>query len=45
MSESATEQVIEALKQVILDFNHNLTEQFSENFKQLNEADHKLVDR
>lgn len=44
MSKSATEQVIEALKQVIVDFNNNLTEQFGENFKQLNEAVHKLVE-
>ena len=44
LSKSATEQVIEALKQVISDFNNNLTEQFGENFKQLNEAVHKLVD-
>lgn len=38
LSKSATEQVIEALKQVISDFNSNLTEQFGDNFKQLNEA-------
>ncbi|AYV13362.1 MotA/TolQ/ExbB proton channel family protein [Shewanella algae] len=44
LSKSATEQVIEALKQVIVDFNNNLTEQFGENFKQLNEAVHKLVE-
>ncbi len=44
LSKSATEQVIEALKQVIVDFNNNLTEQFGENFKKLNEAVHKLVE-
>lgn len=44
LSKSATEQVIEALKQVICDFNNNLTEQFGENFKQLNDAVLKLVD-
>jgi len=44
LSKSATEQVIEALKQVITDFNNNLTEQFGENFKQLNAAVIKLVD-
>ncbi|PSU24472.1 hypothetical protein CTM97_00570 [Photobacterium phosphoreum] len=38
ISKSATEQIIDALKQVISDFNHNLTEQFGDNFKQLNEA-------
>ena len=44
LSKSATETVIEALKQVIVDFNRNLTEQFGENFKQLNEAVFKLVE-
>ena len=44
MSKSATEQVIEALKQVITDFNNNLTEQFGDNFKQLNEAVLHLVE-
>ena len=43
LSKSATETVIEALKQVITDFNQNLTEQFGENFKQLNEAVKELV--
>lgn len=43
LSKSATETVIEALKQVIGDFNKNLTEQFGENFKQLNEACKELV--
>lgn len=44
LSKSATEQVIDALKQVITDFNNNLTEQFGENFKALNEAVLKLVE-
>jgi DNA anti-recombination protein RmuC len=44
LSKSATEQVINALKEVIADFNRNLTEQFGDNFKQLNEAVEKLVD-
>jgi hypothetical protein len=43
LSKSATETVIEALKQVIIDFNNNLTEQFGDNFKQLNEAVKELV--
>tara|TARA_R110001592_G_scaffold97579_1_gene279497 strand:+ start:1712 stop:3511 length:1800 start_codon:yes stop_codon:yes gene_type:complete len=43
LSKSATETVIEALKQVITDFNNNLTEQFGENFKQLNDAVKELV--
>lgn len=44
LSKSATETVINALKEVITDFNHNLTEQFGENFKQLNQAVLKLVE-
>lgn len=43
LSKSATEQVIEALKQVIVDFNNNLIEQFGENFKALNQACLELV--
>ncbi len=43
MSKSATEQVIDALKTVIQDFNNKLTEQFGENFKQLNTAVGELV--
>ncbi|NVK30195.1 MAG: hypothetical protein HWE20_04285 [Gammaproteobacteria bacterium] len=43
MSKSATEQVINALKEVISDFNNNLTEQFGDNFKKLNEAVLELV--
>lgn len=38
MSRSATEQVINALKDVIVDFNEKLTEQFGDNFKELNAA-------
>lgn len=44
LSKSATEQVINALKDVITDFNKNLTEQFGENFKRLDESVKKLVD-
>ncbi|MBE8717209.1 hypothetical protein [Cellvibrio polysaccharolyticus] len=43
LSKSATEQVIEALKQVIQDFNNNLIEQFGQNFKELNSAVRELV--
>jgi len=43
LSKSATEQVIEALKEVIVDFNQNLTEQFGDNFKALDESVKKLV--
>jgi len=44
LSKSATQQVIEALKQVIQDFNNNLIEQFGSNFEQLNLAVVKLVE-
>lgn len=44
LSKSATEQVINALKDVITDFNNNLTEQFGENFKRLDDSVKKLVD-
>ncbi|PWI34737.1 hypothetical protein DI392_00170 [Vibrio albus] len=44
LSKSATEQVINALKDVITDFNNNLTEQFGDNFKRLDESVKKLVD-
>jgi hypothetical protein len=43
LSELGSKQLIEALKDVIRDFNNKLTEQFGENFKQLNEAVGKLV--
>lgn len=44
LSKSATEQVIEALNNVISDFNEKLSEQFGENFARLDSAVHKLVD-
>jgi gas vesicle protein len=44
LSKSATETIIAALKDVISDFNNNLTEQFGENFKRLNDAVFKLVE-
>lgn len=44
LSKSATETVIEALSKVITDFNTNLTEQFGQNFKELNLAVTKLVE-
>lgn len=43
LAKSATDQVIEALRQVIVDFNKNLTEQFGENFKRLDDSVQKLV--
>lgn len=43
LSKSATEQIIEALKDVIKEFNEKLTEQFGQNFKELNSAVKDLV--
>jgi hypothetical protein len=43
ISKSASEQVINALKQVITDFNKHLVEQFGDNFKALDESVKKLV--
>lgn len=44
MTENNQKALIEALKDVIHDFNEKLTEQFGENFKELNVAVHKLVE-
>lgn len=44
LSEMGSRTLIEALKDVIRDFNEKLTEQFGENFKELNSAVGKLVD-
>lgn len=43
LSRSATEVVIEALREVIQDFNRNLEEQFGDNFKALNESVVKMI--
>lgn len=43
LSGAATSQIIEALRQVISDFKSNLTEQFGDNFKQLNSAIEKIL--
>ena len=43
LSEMGSKTLIEALKDVIRDFNQNITEQFGENFKQLNAAVGKLL--
>lgn len=43
MSENNSKALIEALNGVIRDFNEKLTEQFGENFKELNMAVEKLV--
>nr|WP_218583891.1 hypothetical protein [Pseudomonas akapageensis] len=44
LSRSATEVVIDALRQVIQDFNRHLVEQFGDNFKALNESVVKMID-
>ena len=44
MTENNQKAIIEALEQVIRDFNEKLTEQFGENFKELNSAVTSLVD-
>ncbi|MCG8558618.1 MAG: hypothetical protein MI824_02350 [Hyphomicrobiales bacterium] len=44
MNEMATGALIDALRDVIRDFNQKLTEQFGENFKQLNSAVGNLVE-
>ena len=43
LSEMGSASLVEALRDVIRDFNTKLTEQFGDNFKQLNEAVGKLV--
>ena len=43
MSRAATEQIIDALKSVIQEFNEKLTEQFGENFKALDASVKSLV--
>lgn len=43
LSELGSKTLIEALQNVIRDFNQKLTEQFGENFKELNEAVAKLL--
>lgn len=43
LSEMSSKTLIEALKGVILDFNNKITEQFGDNFKQLNEAVGKIL--
>ncbi len=44
LAKSATEQVIQALKKVIVEFNQNLTEQFGDNFKKLDESVQKVLE-
>lgn len=44
LAEGATEEIIKALENVIQDFNKNLTEQFGDNFKQLNESVKNMIE-
>lgn len=44
ISKGATEQIIDALRSVVIDFNNQLTEQFGDNFKALDASVKKLVD-
>jgi hypothetical protein len=44
LSESATKAIIEALERSIRDFNQKISEQFGENFKQLNVAVGRLLE-
>lgn len=44
LAKGATEEIIKALETVIQDFNKNLTDQFGDNFKQLNEAVKNMID-
>lgn len=44
LAKGATEEIIKALQDVIKDFNQNLTEQFGDNFKQLNEAVLRMIE-
>lgn len=43
LSKGATEEIIKALENVIADFNKNLTDQFGDNFKQLNESVKNMI--
>lgn len=43
LAEDSTKAIVAALEEVVKDFNKNLTEQFGENFKQLNQAVGELV--
>ena len=44
LSRGATEEIIKALENVIQDFNNNLTDQFGDNFKLLNESVLKMIE-
>lgn len=44
LAKGATQEVVEALEKIINEFNHNLTAQFGDNFKELNAACLTLVE-
>ena len=44
LSRGATEEIIKALENVIQNFNNNLTDQFGDNFKLLNESVLKMIE-
>lgn len=44
MKEDGTQALVKALEEVIKDFNEKITEQFGDNFKQLNQAVEALLD-
>lgn len=44
LSRAATEQIVDALRQVIVDFNQKITDQFGDNFKRLDASVQKLVE-
>ncbi len=44
VAQNGTEALVEALSGVILDFNEKISEQFGDNFKQLNDAVGRLLD-
>ena len=44
LSQMSSQTLVEALRDVIKDFNQKITEQFGENFKELNQAVGKLLD-
>lgn len=44
LSEGATQQIVESLQQVVHEFNHNLSEQFGENFQELNKGVANLLE-
>ena len=44
LSKAATEQIVDALRQVIVDFNEKITEQFGDNFQRLDDSVQKLVE-